>query len=118
MRLLECCSGRFCSTGEQARSRTGLHQCLEELYSAMASHKGPSSELKQQFATKEGVYRLMTLSEYSRPNKMPYSVQQCHPVRVSFVTVKEPGGCNDRIAFNVGRDLYFYIYKGVRKVSL
>ncbi|KXJ17504.1 WD repeat-containing protein 20 isoform X2 [Exaiptasia diaphana] len=83
----------------------------------MASHKGPSSELKQQFVTKEGVYRLMTLSEYSRPNKMPYSVQQCHPVRVSFVTVKEPGGCNDRIAFNVGRDLYFYIYKGVRKAA-
>lgn len=84
----------------------------------MASHKGLSSELKQQFVTKEGVYRLMTLSEYSRPNKMPYSVQQCHPVKVSFVTVKEPGGCNDRIAFNVGRDLYFYIYKGVRKVSI
>lgn len=83
----------------------------------MASPKGPGTELKQQFVTKEGVYKLMTLSEYSRPNKMPYSAQQCHPVKVSFVTVKEPGGCNDRIAFNVGRDLYFYIYKGVRKVS-
>ncbi|XP_031565691.1 WD repeat-containing protein 20-like isoform X2 [Actinia tenebrosa] len=83
----------------------------------MASPKGPGSELKQHFVTKEGVYKLMTLSEYSRPNKMPYSAQQCHPVKVSFVTVKEPGGCNDRIAFNVGRDLYFYIYKGVRKAA-
>ncbi|EDO40241.1 predicted protein [Nematostella vectensis] len=83
----------------------------------MASSKGPGTEIKQQFVTKEGVYRLMPLSEYSRPNKMPYTVQQCHPVRVSFVSVKEQTGCNDRIVFNVGRELYFYIYKGVRKAA-
>ena len=84
----------------------------------MASGRGHTSqEIKQHFATKEGCYRLLDLSVYSRPNKVPYNVQQCHPVRVSFVTVKDQGGCNDRIAFNVGRELYFYIYKGVRKVS-
>lgn len=84
----------------------------------MASGRGAvNQEIKQHFATKEGCYRLLDLSVYSRPNKVPYSAQQCHPVRVSFVTVKDQGGCNDRIAFNVGRELYFYIYKGVRKVS-
>ena len=87
--------------------------------SEMASGRGSANqEIKQHFATKEGCYRLLDLSVYSRPTKIPYSVQQCHPVRVSFVTVKDQGGCNDRIAFNVGRELYFYIYKGVRKVSI
>lgn len=83
----------------------------------MASGKGAGTEIKQHFVTKEGCYRVMDLSEYCRPNKIPYAVQQCHPVRVSFITVKEQSGCNDRIAFNVGRELYFYIYKGVRKVG-
>lgn len=84
----------------------------------MASGRGAAGqEIKQHFATKEGCYRLLDLSVYSRPTKIPYSAQQCHPVRVSFVTVKDQGGCNERIAFNVGRELYFYIYKGVRKVS-
>ncbi|KAJ7379952.1 WD repeat-containing protein 20 [Desmophyllum pertusum] len=84
----------------------------------MASSRGATGqEIKQHFATKEGCYRLLDLSVYSRPTKIPYSVQQCHPVRVSFVTVKDQGGCNDRIAFNVGRELYFYIYKGVRKAA-
>ncbi|XP_067024654.1 WD repeat-containing protein 20-like isoform X1 [Acropora muricata] len=84
----------------------------------MASGRGHvNQEIKQHFATKEGCYRLLDLSVYSRPNKVPYNAQQCHPVRVSFVTVKDQGGCNDRIAFNVGRELYFYIYKGVRKAA-
>lgn len=84
----------------------------------MAASKGGMGEIKKSFVTKEGCYKLMDLSEYSRPNKVPYSVQQCHPVRVSFVTVKDQGGCNDRLAFNIGRELYFYIYKGVRKVGV
>ena len=84
----------------------------------MAASKAVMGEIKKSFITKEGYYKLMDLSEYSRPNKVPYSVQQCHPVRVSFVTVKDQGGCNDRVAFNIGRELYFYIYKGVRKVSV
>ena len=29
-------------------------------------------ELKTQFMTREGIYRLMTLSEYSRPNRVGY----------------------------------------------
>lgn len=31
------------------------------------------NELKTQFMTREGIYRLMTLSEYSRPNRVGYA---------------------------------------------
>lgn len=45
-------------------------------------------ELKTQFATREGTYRLMTLSEYSRPNRVGYQTNQNSPqVRVSLVTL-------------------------------
>lgn len=108
---------RINSHREQASTATKPPQYVW-VVSEMASSRGAiGQEIKQHFATKEGCYRLLDLSVYSRPTKIPYSVQQCHPVRVSFVTVKDQGGCNDRIAFNVGRELYFYIYKGVRKVS-
>lgn len=45
-------------------------------------------DLKTQFITREGVYRLMTLSEYSRPNRVGYTNTQNSPqVRVSIVTL-------------------------------
>lgn len=45
-------------------------------------------DLKTQFATREGVYRLMTLSEYSRPNRVGYQTNQNNPqVRVSLVSL-------------------------------
>uniref|UniRef100_A0A8C7Z369 WD repeat domain 20b n=1 Tax=Oryzias sinensis TaxID=183150 RepID=A0A8C7Z369_9TELE len=41
-----------------------------------------------------------------------------NPVKVSFVNVNDQSGNDgERICFNVGRELYFYIYKGVRKAS-
>lgn len=46
------------------------------------------SDLKTQFLTREGVYRLMNLSEYSRPNRVGYQSNQNSPqVRVSFVSL-------------------------------
>lgn len=49
-------------------------------------------DLKTQFATREGTYRLMTLSEYSRPNRVGYQTNQSNPqVRVSLVTLPPPG---------------------------
>ena len=48
--------------------------------------------------TREGTYRLMTLSEYSRPNRVGYANNAQGgsgagvPVRVSFVTVPAPEG--------------------------
>lgn len=45
-------------------------------------------DLKTQFITREGTYRLMTLSEYSRPNRVGYTNNQSSPqVRVSIVTL-------------------------------
>ncbi|XP_030369811.1 WD repeat-containing protein 20 isoform X2 [Scaptodrosophila lebanonensis] len=45
-------------------------------------------DLKTQFVTREGTYRLLTLSEYSRPNRVGYSNNQSSPqVRVSIVTL-------------------------------
>lgn len=77
---------------------------------------GGKDELKTQFMTREGVYKLMTLSEYSRPNRVGFNAQGNTPVKVSFVTVPDPSGNGDRICFNVGRELYVYVYKGVKKV--
>ncbi|XP_071962860.1 WD repeat-containing protein 20-like isoform X1 [Antedon mediterranea] len=82
-----------------------------------ASDGSGKDEVKTQFTTREGLYKLMTLSEYSRPTRAPYNVQCCHPVKVSFVVVKDGSGSNEKICFNVGRELYFYLYKGVRKAA-
>lgn len=50
-------------------------------------------DLKTQFATREGTYRLMNLSEYSRPNRVGYQTNQSNPqVRVSLVSLPAPGG--------------------------
>ncbi|XP_077443743.1 WD repeat-containing protein 20-like [Stigmatopora argus] len=76
-----------------------------------------TNEIKTQFTTREGVYKLLTHSEYSRPNRVPFNSQGSNPVRVSFVNVNDQSGNGDRICFNVGRELYFYIYKGVKKAA-
>lgn len=45
-------------------------------------------DLKTQFVTREGTYRLITLSEYSRPNRVGYQSNQNNPqVRVSLITL-------------------------------
>lgn len=80
---------------------------------------GGKEELKTQFVTREGIYRLITLSEYSRPNRVGYTnMQGSTSVRVSFVNLPDPSGNGDRICFNIGRELYVFIYKGVKKVIL
>ena len=64
----------------------------------------------------------MTLAEYSRPNRVGYANQAANtsaPVKVSFVpgaasSTGEPGGpeTGEKIAFNYGRELFVYPYKG------
>ena len=79
---------------------------------------GPGDpELKTQFMTREGTYRLMTLAEYSRPNRVGYAnnAGAGAPVRVSFVNV--PNDEDERIAFNFGREIFVYPYKGLRKAA-
>uniref|UniRef100_A0A8C1TWZ7 WD repeat-containing protein 20 n=1 Tax=Cyprinus carpio TaxID=7962 RepID=A0A8C1TWZ7_CYPCA len=87
--------------------------------SKMAAEGGGKemNEIKSQFSTREGAYKLLTHSEYSRPNRVPFNSQGSNPVRVSFVNVNDQSGNGERICFNVGRELYFYIYKGVRKAA-
>lgn len=75
---------------------------------------GGKDEIKTQFATREGTYKLMTLSEYSRPNKTAYNGQGNTAVRTSFINLDD----GERICFNVGRELYVYPYKSVRKVII
>lgn len=61
-------------------------------------------DLKTQFVTREGTYRLITLSEYSRPNRVGYQSNQNNPqVRVSLLPAK-PNTTNDagKSTFNVG----------------
>ncbi|KAG5670143.1 hypothetical protein PVAND_000425 [Polypedilum vanderplanki] len=56
----------------------------------MMETNGGKDDLKTQFITREGCYRLLNLSEYSRPNRVGigYQSNQNSPqVRVSFVTL-------------------------------
>lgn len=77
---------------------------------------GEPGDVKTQFVTREGTYRLMTLSEYTRPNRVAYQPQGQTPpqVRVSLVTLPDQG---ERICFNYGRELYVYVYKGIKKAA-
>lgn len=49
-----------------------------------------NEEVKTQFITREGCYRLLNLSEYSRPNRVGYQSNQNSPqVRLSFVSLPQ-----------------------------
>lgn len=74
-------------------------------------------QLKTQFVTREGIYKLLTLATYSRPNRIGYNVQTNTSVHVSFVSYSDSNGNEDRICFNIGRELYVFFYKGTKKVS-
>lgn len=85
---------------------------------------GGKEDLKTQFVTREGTYKLMTLSEYSRPNRVGNTdTRGSASVRVSFVTLPDPAdptgvqGLGDRMCFNFGKELYVYVYRGVKKVN-
>lgn len=77
-----------------------------------------SGDLKKNFDTREGTYRLMNLSEYSRPNRVSYQPQGQTPphVRVSIVSPADAGG-GDRICFNHGSEVYIYAYNGIKKAA-
>jgi hypothetical protein len=76
----------------------------------------------------------MTLSEYSRPNRVGYANGQGNagvsvPVKVSFASLPTSsqnapaqesdvsGAKLERIAFNFGREIFVYPYRGVRKAA-
>lgn len=80
----------------------------------MATQLDPNvkDDLKTQFVTREGTYRLLTLSEYSRPNRVGYTNNQSSPqVRVSIVTLPNPttalaNGKNNTSASAAGGNSY------------
>ncbi|KAI1284951.1 WD repeat-containing protein 20 [Halotydeus destructor] len=80
---------------------------------------GKEDLIKNQFATREGVYKLMTSGEYSRPSRVGYAAQVNNtPVKISFVTMPDLNeGSTDKICFNVGRELFIYNYKGTKKAA-
>jgi hypothetical protein len=86
---------------------------------SMQSESDKNIDIKTQFVTREGYYKLMTCAEYSRPNRLGYSTQSNNTaVKVSFVAINDTNPTTDRICFNVGRELYVYNYKGVKKVFI
>nr|CAH0103017.1 unnamed protein product [Daphnia galeata] len=99
-----------------------------DLNSGSVSVNSSRDDVRTHFTTREGVYKLMTLAEYSRANRLSgYTAIQSQqgaalgqgsnpPVRVTFVSLpSDPSGFCDRICFNYGRELYFYTYKGIKK---
>ena len=81
------------------------------------THHG--NEVKTQFCTKEGCYRALKLSDYSRPVRLANNAPNNIPVRLSFVTIKggNDGDCEEKIAFNVGRDMFFTTLEGIKRYN-
>jgi len=104
---------KYTGSFSQAQRRTAKMAVAGDFTSG-----GTRDEIRTQFITREGTYKLMNLSEYSRPTRMPLNGPNNTPVRVSFVkTVDIAAGTNDdRVCFNVGKELYVYPYNGIRKV--
>ncbi|KZS12359.1 WD repeat-containing protein 20 [Daphnia magna] len=99
-----------------------------DLNSGSVSGNSSRDDVRTHFTTREGVYKLIPLAEYSRANRLSgYTTIQNQqgaalgqgsnpPVRVTFVSLpSDPAGFCDRICFNYGRELYFYTYKGTKK---
>uniref|UniRef100_A0A3Q0RE69 DM1 locus, WD repeat containing n=1 Tax=Amphilophus citrinellus TaxID=61819 RepID=A0A3Q0RE69_AMPCI len=74
------------------------------------------NEIKSQFRTREGFYKLLTLSDsLQRANSSPAGFLP--PVRVSMVKLQpeDPSEESERVCFNIGRELYFYTYTNIKK---
>ncbi|CAG0884371.1 unnamed protein product [Darwinula stevensoni] len=111
-------------TREQGRTLKNRMREWPGVKMAVQLEGGGKEEIKSQFTTREGAYKNLTLSEYSRPNRVTYSAQPSTPVRVSFVTVpsassndRDREGSDEKICFNAGRELFVYPYKGIRKAA-
>lgn len=105
------------------------------------------NEIKSQFRTREGFYKLLTLSDSQQRaglsrgpgvggaatlpgggggvvpgpgGSSPASAGLLPPVRVSMVKLQpeDPSEESERVCFNVGRELYFYTYTNIKKVGV
>lgn len=74
-------------------------------------------EVKTHFFTKEGEYRLIPEAGLIRPSKLPYNPIVTQPVRLSLVTLGRGDVPDDRVVFNVDREIYFSTFCGATEVS-
>uniref|UniRef100_W5NAL1 DM1 locus, WD repeat containing n=1 Tax=Lepisosteus oculatus TaxID=7918 RepID=W5NAL1_LEPOC len=74
------------------------------------------NEIKSQFRTREGFYKLLTLSDSQQRGGLPRG-PSAGPVRVSMVKLQpeDPSEESERVCFNIGRELYFYTYTNIKK---
>lgn len=84
---------------------------------ALRSSTGLHSDVRSEFSTKEGTYRNVKASEHCRPSRQALFGKELSPVQVSCVSCKGKGGLFEWIVFNSGKELYFYTFQGVGKVS-
>ncbi|XP_067943656.1 WD repeat-containing protein 20-like [Watersipora subatra] len=84
---------------------------------AMESGGNKLDEVKTQFAAREGIYKLSSLSEYSRPTRVNYPETGNSSVAVSFTPLDEGLETPTRICFNIGKELYVYPFKGLKKAA-
>lgn len=77
-------------------------------------------EQKTRFSTREGVYSLMPLIEYYRPNRSNFSSTPIplNSVHLSLVTIPGVRDYPERLCLNIGKELYIYVYKGIKSVSI
>ena len=83
-----------------------------------SSTQGTHSDIRSEFSTKEGCYRNVKASEHCRPSRLPLFGKELSPVQVSCVSCKGKEGLCEWIAFNSGKELYFYSFQGVGQVSV
>ncbi len=83
----------------------------------LVSQHSVHSEVRDDFTTKEGAYRNVKASQHCRPSRQALFGKELSPVQVSMVSCKGKDGVCEWIAFNSGKELYFYPFDGVGKVS-
>lgn len=86
-------------------------------------NRDEARDIRCQFVTREGTYKLLNHSEYARPTRLPMtngtaSTNSNLPVKVSLVRSKdaETNAVDDRLCFNIGKEIYVYPYNGIKKV--
>lgn len=82
--------------------------------------RGRSNDLKTHFSTREGQYAQMDRPSFDRIIRTQCPTQHYPPMKLSFLSLKKGGEIStteERLLFNAGRDLLFFPFYGLNKVS-
>ena len=85
-----------------------------------AGHFGKTSDIKTQFTVRDGTYRQASRPSFDRIPRSPSNALRIPPIRASFLNLKgaaSSSSVQERILFNIGRDLFFYPFPGLDKVK-